>query len=92
MAIRLKTFVFFISILSLILSVLTFVNTLEEDRKNLKIRHDYKHTFKKPYYYNLTVPFFDTYGRKSSYSFLGITSLIYRKNFLIGISRELIDL
>src|SRR6266498_6071642 len=66
MAIQLpKTFVFFILILSL---VPTFAYTREppqEDRKNLKLKHDYKLTFKKPYYYNHTVPFFDTYGRKS---------------------------
>jgi hypothetical protein len=64
----LKAFVFFISILSLILSVPTYANSIEfsqEDRKNLKLKHHYKHTFKKPYYFNHTVPFFDTYGRKS---------------------------
>jgi len=64
--------VFFISILSLILSVLTYVNSVElsqEDRKKLKLKYEYKHTFKKPYYYNLTVPFFDTYGRKSFIAF-----------------------
>lgn len=27
-------------------------------------RHDYKLTFKKPYYYNGSVPFFDTYGSR----------------------------
>lgn len=73
MAIRLpKTFVFFILISTLILSVPTFVYTREilEDDGNPKLRHDYKLTFKKPYYYNHTVPFFDTYGRKSFIGFL----------------------
>ncbi|CAJ0650458.1 16008_t:CDS:2 [Entrophospora sp. SA101] len=39
------------------------VYTIEEETpKEQKFRHDYKFTFKKPYYYNNTVPFFDTYG------------------------------
>lgn len=76
MAIRLlKTFVFFILISTLILSVPTFVYTRDiledEDYGNPKLRHDYKLTFKKPYYYNHTVPFFDTYGRKSFTGFFG---------------------
>ncbi|CAI2189109.1 14171_t:CDS:10, partial [Funneliformis geosporum] len=60
----LKVFVFFLSIFSLILSESTFAYTREptEDRNN-KLKHDYKLTFKKPYYYNHTIPFFDTYGR-----------------------------
>ncbi|GBC08770.1 hypothetical protein RclHR1_08370007 [Rhizophagus clarus] len=64
MAIRLINFVFFVSISLLILSVPTFVYSeiIEEDDRNLKLRHDYKLSFKKPYYYNHTVPFFDTYG------------------------------
>jgi hypothetical protein len=74
MAIRLlKTFVFFILISPLILLVPTFVYAREiskEDDGNLKLRHDYKFTFKKPYYYNHTVPFFDTYGRKSFTAFI----------------------
>lgn len=76
MAIRLlKTFVFFILISTLILSVPTFVYTRDiledEDYGNPKLRHDYKLTFKKPYYYNHTVPFFDTYGRKFFTGFFG---------------------
>jgi hypothetical protein len=81
---------FFISVLSLILSVPTFVcsEPTQEDNKNLKVRHDYKLTFKKPYYYNLTVPFFDTYGRKSFYGFFG-KKLFSR---IIRMIIELIDL
>ncbi len=69
----LKAFVFFIILLSLILSEPTFAEPTfastsehpQEARENLKVRHDYKLSFKKPYYYNHTVPFFDTYERKS---------------------------
>ena len=79
MAIRLKIFVFVI-LLSLIVSIPTFVyardeidnddlrnlgGNIKEQERNFKTRHDYKLTFKRPYYYNHTVPFFDTYGRKS---------------------------
>ncbi|KAG9293677.1 hypothetical protein G9A89_019014 [Geosiphon pyriformis] len=34
----------------------------QSDSVLLPKRHDYKHTFKKPYTYNGTIPFFDTYG------------------------------
>ncbi|CAG8731236.1 6765_t:CDS:2, partial [Funneliformis caledonium] len=59
----LKVFAFFISISLIFLdSTFAYVREPTEDRKNLKLKHDYKLTFKKPYYYNHTVPFFDTYG------------------------------
>ncbi|CAG8526375.1 1639_t:CDS:10, partial [Acaulospora morrowiae] len=36
---------------------------LPHETKEIPKRHDYKLTFKKPYYYNNTVPFFDTFGK-----------------------------
>ena len=40
-------------------------------------KHDYKLTFKKPYYFNGTVPFWDIYGSKSSFR------LYYEKKMLM---------
>ena len=73
------TITYFICISLSLFPVLVY--TIEEETLlEPKLRHDYKLTFKKPYYYNNTIPFFDTYGRK----------LVYKLFFCRGNSNDLI--
>ncbi|CAG8567727.1 9580_t:CDS:2 [Cetraspora pellucida] len=58
-----------LSLIALILSglfscLVSAINQNQNDitKEEIRRKHDYKHTFKQPYYYNDTVPFFDTYG------------------------------
>ncbi|RIB02497.1 legume-like lectin family-domain-containing protein [Gigaspora rosea] len=51
-----------ILILPFLFSCLVLAINQNDITKEIKRKYDYKHTFKHPYYYNGTVPFFDTYG------------------------------
>ncbi|CAG8737263.1 15312_t:CDS:2 [Gigaspora margarita] len=51
-----------VSILPVLFSCLVLAINQNDITKEIKRKYDYKHTFKQPYYYNDTVPFFDTYG------------------------------
>ncbi|CAG8510621.1 3436_t:CDS:2 [Paraglomus occultum] len=67
---NIRKFLFLTWIALAFVTISTFVSEVTSEElgrtPELKKKHDYKLTFKKPYYFNATVPFWDIYGNTLS--------------------------